>query len=747
MSGLNKSQQDVDIDLGGLFGAIWRNRMRVLLATAACAGVAFVGASLITPQYKGEARLLIETREPVFTTGQERAPSGDAQTAFDELGIASQVQLLQSVDLIKQVARNMKLYELDEFDTTARPSAISDVLVLLGIRKNPLDLPPEERVLKEFAERLTVYQAERSRVIGIEFASKDPALAAAIPNEMAKVYLSLQSGARLDTNSEATRWLEPEIANLREKVREAEQKVAEYRSQSDLLPTGENATLAVRQLNDISTELARVRGERASAEARAESVRAVLKNGGAPDTLTDVVGSQMIQRLKESEAQIQGQISDLSTSMLDGHPRLKGLRSQLAGIRGQIKAETQKILSSLENEAKTAALRETQLTRQLNTLKANAARAGEDEVGLNALEREAAAQRQLLETYLARYREATSRTDSSSSPADARVISAAVQPTEAAFPKVMPITVVGGVAGFALSAIAILLAELFSGRALKPVGGAATATSYREEEDGEVELVAAAPEPVARKKAESPADYVAAPDIEAPARSLLSDIESEDVDEDENEDLAPLAEDDMVEEEEGDYSIAAVARHLIENDIPVVVSVSPSGDRGSTATVMLARRVAEEGRKTLVIDLTGSACPTRLMAQSVQLPGITDLLVGDAAFGDIIHGDRLSGAHVIPRGTANIKRAMRGIDRLAIVVDSLSDAYDTVIVECGPAEVEGVRRLTRGQETDIVLSIPGADEDDIVDLIGAFGEAGYNEIVLMTGEGNEPPRHPGRRAA
>ncbi|MFC6444612.1 GumC family protein [Shinella zoogloeoides] len=747
MSGLNKSQQDVDIDLGGLFGAIWRNRMRVLLATAACAGVAFIGANLITPQYKGEARLLIETRDPVFTTGQERAASSDAQTAFDELGIASQVQLLQSVDLIKQVARNMKLYELDEFDTTARPSAISDVLVLLGIKKNPLDLPPEERVLKEFAERLTVYQAERSRVIGIEFASKDPALAAAIPNEMAKVYLSLQSGARLDTNSEATRWLEPEIANLREKVREAEQKVAEYRSQSDLLPTGENATLAVRQLNDISTEVARVRGERASAEARAESVRAVLKNGGAPDTLTDVVGSQMIQRLKENEAQIQGQISDLSTSMLDGHPRLKGLRSQLAGIRGQIKAETQKILSSLENEAKTAALRETQLTQQLNTLKANAARAGEDEVGLNALEREAAAQRQLLETYLARYREATSRTDSSSSPADARVISAAVQPTEAAFPKVMPITIVGGVAGFALSAIAILLAELFSGRALKPVGGA---SSYREEEEEEeMEPVAAAPEPVVvvRKKAEIPVSHAATPDIEAPARSLLSDIEPEDAGEDEDEDIVSPVEEDGAEEDEGDYSVAAVARHLIENDIPVVVSVSPSGDRGSTATVMLARRVSEEGRRTLVIDLTGSACPTRLMAQSVELPGITDLLVGDAAFGDIIHGDRLSGAHVIPRGTANIKRAMRGVDRLAIVIDSLSDAYDTVIVECGPAEVEGVRRLTRGQETDIVLSIPGADEDDIVDLIGAFGEAGYNEIVLMTGEGNEPPRHPGRRAA
>jgi len=739
MSGVHESQQDVDIDLGGLFGAIWRNRMRVLLATVACAGIAFAGASLITPKYKSEARLLIETREPAFTTGQDRAQGGE-QPAFDEAGIASQVQLLQSADLIKQVARNMKLYELEEFDTTAKPSAVSDVLVLLGLRKNPLDLPPEERVLKEFTEKLTVYQVERSRVIAIEFASKDPRLAAEIPNEMAKVYLSLQSGAKLDTNSEATRWLEPEIANLREKVREAEQKVAEYRSQSDLLPTGDNSTFAVRQLNDISTELARVRGERANAEARAESVRAVLKSGGSPDTLSDVVGSQMIQRLKESEAQIQGQISDLSTSLLEGHPRLKGLRSQLSGIRTQIKAETQKILSSLENEAKTAELRETQLTQQLNKLKADTARAGEDEVGLKALEREAAAQRQLLETYLARYREATSRTSNNATPADARIISAAVEPTEVSFPKVVPITVVGGVAGFALSSIIILLAELFSGRALKPT--AAAATPRRREEE---EVVVETPEPA--ETVEEPvvhADREAFREPVVPARSLLSDMEPEDEDEEEPE-VAEIA---AVEtEDDEDYSIAAVADYLVENEIPVAISVSPSGDRGSAATVMLARRIAQENRKTLIIDLTGSACPTRLMAQSQFLPGITDLLVGDAAFGDIIHGDRLSDAHIIPRGNANIRRAMRGIDRLAMVVDSLSDAYDTVIVECGAAEVEGVRRLTRDQQMDIILSLPGADEDEVVDLLTAFGDAGYSEIVLMTGEAKEPPGHPGRRAA
>ncbi len=713
MSGVSGGHQDVDIDLGGLFRAIWRRRGRVLMATVVFAGLAFTGASLMSPQYQSETRLLIESRQPAFSGNNQGAPQ-TTDSPFDESGISSQVQVLRSIDLIKQVAREMKLYELPEFDPTANPSAISDILVMLGIKKNPLDLPPEERVLKEFEEKLQVYQVEKSRVIAIQFTSKDPKLAAAIPNEMAKVFQSLQSGAKLDSNSEASRWLEPEIANLREKVRDAEAKVADYRASSDLLLTGETGgTFATKQLNDISTELARVRGERANAEARAEGVRTALANGRAVDTLNDVVASPMIQRLKETESNVQAQVADLSTTLLDGHPRLKALKAQLQGIRTQILSETKKILGSLENEASVSQLRERQLIVQLNTLKASSAKAGEDEVGLRALEREAVAQRQLLETYLARYREATSRSEADAAPADARVISQAVVPTEAQFPKVLPITIVAAFASFLVSCVVIMLSELFSGRALRPV---------------EIDP----PLIVDEEKRMPPAAPVKAQPAPSVERAAVAPQVATAVDADDTND---------------DFSIESVAEHLCGDDVRVAISVSPAGDKGSMHTVMLARLVAEQGRKIVLIDLTGSAYPTRLMAQSAGLAGITNLLVGEVPFTETIHADRLSDAHIIPQGDADPALAMRGVERLQMIIDALTNAYDTVLVECGPADVDAIKRVNRSQDAEIILSAPSIDNEAIIDLITGFGEAGFTDIVLMTGTGYPKSGDSGRRAA
>ncbi|NLS20899.1 chain-length determining protein [Rhizobium sp. P40RR-XXII] len=729
MSGVSNTQQDVDIDLAQLFRAVWQRRMRVIAITLAGACLAFVFAKFVSPEYRSEARILIEQRAPAFATTTTGNDSSSAPL-LDELNIASQVQILQSADLIKQVITNLKLYDRPEFAAGNSSSALSDILVKLHLKRTAADKAPEERMLDAFSTRLQVYQINSSRVIGISFTSRDPDLAASVPNAMAQVYLSMQSGAKLDSNSEATRWLEPEIAKLRDKVSEAEKKVADYRSANGLLQTSQNSNFATQQLADISAQLAQVRGNRANAEARAQAVRSALSSGRSTDTLSDVSGSVTIQRLKATESGLESQISDLSTTLMDGHPRLKSLRAQLADIRQQINRETQKILASIENEAKVAQLREQQLLAQSNTLKADSARAGEDEVGLNALEREAAAERQLLETYLARYREATSRVDKNSSPADARVVSTAVEPVDPSFPKVGPIVVVATLATFILTAIVIMLAELFSGRALRPIGparkeaAALAETPERVQADVQADTdVLPARAAVRTSRGEMHASLLSVPVGEIPVQA--ADPATDEKDE-------PKGEIHAVEEEE-DFSIQSVADYLIDNGSRLAIAISPTGDDGSTATVILARTIADAGSRVVLVDMTGSGCPSRLMAEHGELAGVTDLLCAEAAFGDTIHPDRLSDAHLVPQGTSDLARAMRGADRLSLILDALGSAYDIVLVECGAAEVSGVARLTRSKDTEIILSMPEPEEGQFIAAMTEFQKEGYEHIILMAG--------------
>ncbi|WP_416796165.1 exopolysaccharide transport family protein [Ciceribacter azotifigens] len=725
MSSVGSSRQDEDIDLAQLFRAVWQRKGRILAATALAAGLAFVAANAISPRYKGETRILIEVREPNFM-GQG-ANSADLQPLLDELNIASQVQVLRSVDLIKQVARDLKLYEREEFDPVASPSAVDELLVLVGLKKNPLERAPEDRVVDTFLEKLSVYQVERSRVIAVAFTSKDPELAAAIPNAMVDVYLSLQRGAKLDSNSQAARWLEPEIANLREKVKEAEQKVADYRAAHDIVQTTENDTFSGQQLNDISAELARVRSEMADAEAKAENVRAALAAGRPADMIDAVASNATIQRLKESEAGIRAQISELSITLLDGHPRIKALRAQVAGLRQQIASEAAYVAASLENDAGVARLREKQLVAKLNMLKADYAQADSNQVGLHELEREAAAQRQLLETYLARYREATTRLESAASPADARVISKASEPIEPDFPKVIPITIVAALAVLVLCVVVVMLTELFSGRAFKPANGGGPDGSRDRERPPEREPDAYEEPRTARPRRDLPANLLSV----APDRALTAEME-------EALDLPPApvpAVAAAVVEDKDEFSIESVASYLMASGVRTALAISPTGDDGSTATVMLAREIAEGGRQVVLIDMTGSGCPTTLMASRKDLPGITDLLSGTAAFGDTIHPDRLSSAHIVPKGTSDVRRAMRGADRLSMITDALAEAYDLVIVECGPANAEGVARLTRSHPYEIILSAPRPDMKDLAAIMDEFEKVGYADLVLMTAGG------------
>lgn len=796
MSGPQLAQADLDVDIRQLFGSLFRNWLRILIVALCAVGAALAFASTTTPRYRAETRLLIETRESVFT----RPESGQSeQPVLDDQGVTSQVQVVSSTEILAKVAEQLGLAKLPEFDEGANGSGLQRLLVIAGLKSDPGIMAVEERVIRRMREKLNVYRVEGSRVIVIEFSSEDPKLAAEIPNLIADTYIASQGNAKLESNAAATEWLAPEIEDLSKRVKEAEAKVAAYRGQSDILVGQNNSVLATQQLAELSSELSRLRASRAAAEATADSVRQALQNGGSLDALPEVMSSGLIQRLRERQIQLQSEITDLSTTLLDNHPRIRALRSQLTGLDAQIQSEARKVLSGLMTEAETAKARENQLLAEVNQLKAASARAGEQEVELNALEREAAAQRQLLETYLTRYREASARQDRNYLPVDARVFSRAVAPAEPYFPKVLPIVGAAFFGAILIMAIITLLRELFSGRAMRPAPvpypvqeqeplpePAATAlpASIPFAATGQAEDTAkplqeaqaqpaqpveepAEPEPlpdpepvmtpeIAEPTAQttqqdpvvaedvSPTVLEGSPDVEpALPQQILTEMEPALMEEE----PAPVSATPATRLDLGEVGIDTAVRNLIESGASRAVFVSPEGDEAAASAIMVARDIADAGLRVVLVDLTASGAVSGAMLESLTLPGITDLLAGDADFTDVLHPDHFSDCHIMPVGVADPIRAMRAASRLPVILQSLAAAYDLVVVESGPTDAQGVRRLA-SSEAEVFISL--LDPDDVALSAAAnIIRDGFPDAILVTPVDSHTPRGPmpGTRAA
>lgn len=732
---------DVDVDLRQLFASLARNWLRILVVTLVVTGLAFAFAWLATPHYKATTQLKIQLSESAYT--RPAGTNDDDKPVLDAEGVATEVQVISSSDILNKVAEDLNLGDKPEFNDALDMSPVSWLLVTAGLKSDPQEIPLEERVLMKMRDNLNVYGVEKTRAIAIEFSSEDPKLAAEVPNAIAARYLAYQADAKTKSNAAATAFLGPEIDELQKQVRDAEAKVAAFRSaQSDLLMGGNNSVLATQQLSELSTELSRVRANRASAEATAERVRQALQNGGSLDAVPEVLSSDLIGRLRERQIELKTNIADLSTTLLDNHPRLRAMRSQLADLDGQIRNEAQKIMRGLLTQAQTAQARENQLISDVNKLKAASSRAGEEQVQLDALQREANVRRQQLESYMTSFREVSSRKNYL--PVDASVFSEARVPSEPYFPKLVPIVGAAFVGSLLLMSVITLLQELFSGRAMRPAPGA---RYERIEQVAMPAMSAPVVEPEPAAAVVDVDDQRTAMESELEPKATVTESAPTAQEEPAVADPEPEPEPQSARSSLGEIDVEKAAEKLIASGAARAIFVSPEGDEAAASAVLVAREVSDAGLRVLLLDLTASGAASRPMLDSGLFPGITNLLASEAQFSDVIHADLYSDCHVVPVGTADPVRAMRAADRLPIIMQSLTTAYDLVIVECGPADANGISRLV-GDSTEVFLSVLQAD-DEVAQAAVKLIESGYPDLTLVTPIGHETPGHPvpGRRSA
>lgn len=615
-----------DFDLRQIGEGLWRKRWWIALPTIAVAILSFLAVNMVTPRYKSEARILVDGRENIFLRPNAETRDNSSSTP-DAEAVTSQVQLVLSRDLARRVIAKNRLADLPEFDPVLNGvSPLKSLLALIGIGRDPLRMTAEERVMEAYYDRLVAYAVDRSRVITIEFHSTNPELAAQVANSIADGFLELQQAARQDQARAASQWLSGEIDNLRKRVSDAESRVEEFRSKTNLFVGLNNTTLSAQQLGELSTQLNTARAQKAEADSKARMIRGMLQSG-RPIEASDVLNSELVRRLNEQRVTLSAQLAEQSSTLLNGHPRIKELRAQISDIDRQIRDEASKFARALENDARISAGRVDTLSASLDQVKKQASSTNSQDVELRALEREAKAQRDLLESYLAKYREATARENIDTVPADARIISRAVVSNTPAYPKKLPIVVIATLATFLLCAGFIITGELL-------------------------------------RMASSPARFSAPLERREPAAPAMT--------------MQPVPSVSDIEHAlEGLHAAGESARR-------VAVIGAASGGSASTA-LTLARLLGQDSRVVLV-DLSAASPELAAASADPAAPGLAELVRAEASFGDIITHDRRSGIHLVGIGQNVSDDTVLQSPRVGMALDALARVYDHVVMDAGGLE-------------------------------------------------------------
>lgn len=371
----SSSWSDGIFDPVALLGWLMRNAIKIALIAGLLTAFGIGLVSLMSFPYRATAIVLADPREQRITLQEEVLASIGSDAAVLE----SMVQIVKSDAFLLQVMNDLQLLP---------PQAA-------GVSREQ-----QAAELSKFRSRMNVERKGATYLVEISYNGTTGEEAARIANGIAEAFADSQNEFRSDATSNATRSLAAQLEQVRGRLQVAEEAVARFRADNGLVYVDGNNTLQMRQLAELNQQLALARTATEEARARYEEHR----NGGALTRTgqgTDAEGAQLAFLRQQRAELLQARERQIQTYG-PRHPRLVQTQQALEGVEREIARERSLVADQLKAELDIAASKQAQLEKQIAGLNSDVSLTDTARVQLDALEREAAANREIYQQLLNR---------------------------------------------------------------------------------------------------------------------------------------------------------------------------------------------------------------------------------------------------------------------------------------------------------------------------------------------------------
>ncbi|MAM94875.1 MAG: capsular biosynthesis protein [Parvibaculum sp.] len=672
----------MEFDLLAIFRTL-RKRVGVIVGiTVVLTALVAFAVSQMTPLYTGETLVLLD-RQKMQVVDMDAVMSG---LSPDSAAVDSEVEILRSRDLARRVVEKLALVGDPELNSALRePSPLRWVSPVWLLKRGMAALSPSsmegpadesgiadrqtESVVDAVLARTGIARRTTTFVIAISFTSEDPAKAAHIANAIADAYVLDQLEAKFDATRTANAWLSERLSELRTQVTYAERAVAIYRSEHGLEEAA-GVTVSEQQLSELNAQLILARASLAEAQAKYNRARQLRAQGGSVESVADVLASGTISGLRQKQAELAREKANLSAKYGPRHPAIVNIEAQQSDIGSQISAEVSRIIESLANNVSVAKTRVSALRDNLNQIKGETGADNQALIQLRELEREADATRAVYEAFLNRFKETTGQQGLQTP--DTRIISQAVVPQAASYPRVTLFVGLGFVLSLMLGCGVAFLLEHFD-------NGIQTARDI--EQSLHLPHLVSLPATPAEKgpggKVVLPQDYLIAKPLSAFSESLRS-------------------------------LRSALQLSNVDNPPKIILFTSALPAEGKTTTaVSFARAAAASGLKVVLVDCD-LRHPSIHRAFGLGRPeeGLVEFLAERLELSAVMVKDSKSELDIIPvaTGTANPPDVLGSV-QMKLLLQRLRDDYDLVVLDSAPVlPVSDSRVLSRlADETVFVV--------------------------------------------